>query len=76
MSLPVITIGDIRAAGPCYDPTRYLPEGWTGTIVDILEDERIPEGDRVWVAQALNYALDLRARIHFLILLIELGYKV
>ena len=44
-----ITINNIRAFDPCYDPTRYLPEDWTGTIVDILNVKECPAQDRLWV---------------------------
>lgn len=48
-----MTIKDIRALGPCYDPSRYLSEDWSGTVVDILLLEHIPSDDRVWVATQL-----------------------
>ena len=44
-----ITINDIRCWNPCYDPTRYLPEGWRGTALDILAVEDCPAVDRLWV---------------------------
>ena len=43
------TINDIRSWEPCYDPTRYLPEGWRGTALDILAVENCPAIDRLWV---------------------------
>ncbi len=43
------TLDDIRALKPCYDPTRYAPEDWSGTLVDILRAEQIPADDRIWV---------------------------
>lgn len=43
------TIDDIRALSPCYDPTRYLPEDWTGTALDILRVEECPAEDRLYV---------------------------
>ena len=45
-----LTIKDLRDLKPCYDPTRYLPEDWTGTICDLLKTEEIPGKDRLWVA--------------------------
>jgi len=51
------TIDDIRALGPCYDPSRYLPEDWTGTAIDILKMENVPPADRLWV---VSYWLDDR----------------
>ena len=43
------TIGDIRKLGPCYDPSRYLPEDWRGTAADVLAVEACPAVDRLWV---------------------------
>lgn len=44
-----LTIQDIRDIEPCYDPTEYLPEDWSGTIIDILNVEDCPAIDRLWV---------------------------
>ena len=43
------TIDDIRSWTPCYDPSRHLPEGWSGTAVDILKMDSVPLDDRIWV---------------------------
>ncbi len=48
--LNLLTLSDLRALKPCYDPVKYLPEGWKGTILDILNIEECPTDDRVWVA--------------------------
>lgn len=45
----IYTIEDIRRHGPCYDPSQYIPEDWTGTVVDILRFYGVPELDRIWV---------------------------
>ncbi len=47
--MKTFTIDDIRTLGPCYDPARYLPEGWSGTALDILAVEDCPAEDRLWV---------------------------
>lgn len=47
--MKTFTIDDIRQLGPCYDPSRYLPEDWTGTALDILAVEDCPAEDRLWV---------------------------
>lgn len=47
--LKVFTIDDIRAWSPCYDPARFLPEGWQGTALDILAVGECPAEDRLWV---------------------------
>lgn len=39
----------LRSYDPCYDPSRYLPEDWTGTVIDILNHKEIPHFDKLWV---------------------------
>ena len=34
---------------PCYPPTRYFSEDWEGTLIEVLQDERIWARDRIWV---------------------------
>jgi hypothetical protein len=48
-----VTLAEIRALDPCYDPSRYAPEGWTGTLLDILDATHIPAADRIWVVTGL-----------------------
>ena len=45
------TLKNIRDLNPCYDPIRYLPEDWTGDVVDILEHPDIPPIDKLWVVE-------------------------
>ena len=47
--MQTFTIDDIRSWNPCYDPARYLHEGWQGTALDILAVEDCPARDRLWV---------------------------
>ena len=47
--MKTFTISDIRSFAPCYDPSRYLPEGWCGTALDVLGVEACPAVDRLWV---------------------------
>jgi hypothetical protein len=47
--LKYFTMADIRSWEPCYDPIKYLPENFKGTAITILEDNRIPFPDRLWV---------------------------
>lgn len=47
--MKTLTIEQIRSFGPCYDPARYLPETFNGTLKDILENKKIPVKDRLWV---------------------------
>ncbi len=44
-----ITLQEIRELNPCYDPANYLPENWTGTVLDILNVNECPSKDRLWV---------------------------
>ena len=48
-TLETKTISNIRDLDPCYDPTKYLPEDWTGTAIDVLKVEACPAEDRLWV---------------------------
>ena len=57
--MKTITINDIRSLNPCYDPKRYLPENWKGTLVDILEVNECPLKDRLWaVTRFLDDKID------------------
>jgi hypothetical protein len=58
--LPVFTIDDIRGFGPCYDPSRYLAEDWTGTALDVLDVTDCPAADRIWVALGMMSENDRR----------------
>jgi hypothetical protein len=49
MRLKKFTIEDIRSWGPCYDPTRHLPEGWKGNALEIAENGNVPFVDVLWV---------------------------
>ena len=55
-----ITINDIRGFGPCYDPSRYLPEDWTGTALDVLGVLDCPAADRIWVVRGMMSNNDRR----------------
>jgi len=43
------TLEQLRECKPCYDPVKYLPEGWKGTVIDILNIENCPAEDRIWM---------------------------
>ena len=47
--MKVFTIADVRSWKPCYDPSRHLPEDWTGTALDMLEHLSIPDKDKLWL---------------------------
>jgi hypothetical protein len=42
-------VADITEWNPCYPPTKHLPEDWSGTVIDILDNKNIPFEDRLWV---------------------------
>lgn len=39
---------EIRSWKPCYDPSKYLPENWQGTAIDILKQDGISHSDKMW----------------------------
>ncbi len=47
--MKTFTINDILSWHPCYHPIKHLPEGWSGTALDILKADSIPYMDRLWV---------------------------
>jgi hypothetical protein len=48
--MKLLTMSDLRATEPCYDPAKYASEDWTGTVLDILRAEAVPPNDRIWLA--------------------------
>lgn len=48
--MKIYTLQDVRSFGPCYDPAQVLPEGWRGTLLDILRLESISSEDKIWFA--------------------------
>ena len=48
--LKQLNIESILAWKPCYHPSKHLPENWTGTIINLLDNKDIPHGDRIWLA--------------------------
>jgi len=47
--MKTFTLADVRSWKPCYDPSKYLPEGWSGTVVDVLKHDLVPPQDKLWV---------------------------
>jgi len=62
--LKTFTIETIRSFLPCYDPIRYLPEGWAGTVVDILKHNTIPAANKLWVVLRKECLDDRTLRLH------------
>lgn len=47
--MKVFDVKTINSWEPCYPPTKYLPEDWSGTVLDILDHKEIPFNDKLWV---------------------------
>ena len=47
--LHTLTWADFKKFEPCYDPQERYGD-FSGTILDILKDKRIPAKDSIWVA--------------------------
>ena len=61
--LKTITLNDIRKWYPYYDPSKYAPENWKGTAIDILKAEQIPALDRLWCILRREVIDDKTARL-------------
>jgi hypothetical protein len=48
--MKTFNVSDIRKLDPCTDPTKYVKESWTGTVIDILSLNDVPPEHRLWVA--------------------------
>ena len=56
-------IAFIRSKKPCYDPARYLPEGWSGSVKGILRHRDIPAKDKLWVVLRKDLLNDKTLRL-------------
>jgi len=56
-------IAFIRSKHPCYDPTRYLPEGWKGSVKGILRHRDMPAKDKIWVVLRKDLLNDKTLRL-------------
>ena len=45
-SIPV-TIADIRSKDICQDPVNWIPEGWSGTLLDLYNLENLENFNKV-----------------------------
>lgn len=61
--MKVLTIKDLRDLEPCYDPSKYLSEDWSGTIVDFLKIDEIPFEDRLWAVLRSDFVSDKLMRL-------------
>ena len=59
----IFTIEDLRSWNPCYDPVKHIPEGWSGTALDILRMDNIPSADKFWVVFHENIIDDRTLRL-------------
>jgi len=60
--LRVLTWWDFESFNPCYDPQERYGD-FSGTIIDILKDERIPAKDRIWAATRRDILDDRTLRL-------------
>lgn len=58
-----LTIETIRSWKPCYDPTKYLNEDWTGTVLDLLDNKVIPIQDRFWCVLRTDFLSEKLLRL-------------
>lgn len=58
-----LTIQDIRDLNPCYSPNKFLPEDWSGDIMDILKLEQVPAKDRIWVVVRQEFMSDRELKL-------------
>lgn len=61
--MKTLTIADIRNLRPCYDPIKFLPETWSGTIIDILDIKECSFEDRLWVILNTEFVSDKLMRL-------------
>ena len=53
--MKTFTNEDLRKFDPCYDPIKYLKDDETNTILTILDHEKIPFEDKLWVILRNDY---------------------
>jgi hypothetical protein len=51
--MKIFNLEDLRALKPCYDPATKLGSNWSGTLLDILNDSRVPDDDKIWAVTKL-----------------------
>jgi len=47
------TIADVRRNGNFYKFPNYVPETWSGTLIDMLSVTNVPAEDRIWAVTGL-----------------------
>ena len=62
MTLEQLTWSDFDKFSPCYSPKERYGD-FKGTILDILQDDRIPSEDKIWAATRENILDDRTLRI-------------
>jgi len=76
MELKTFSVDDIRKLRPCYDPVTgmdddgnvihpggFVPEGWTGTALDVLKIDACPADDRLWLVLRDEWIDDTTLRL-------------
>lgn len=62
MTLQQLTWKDFEKFGPCYNPQEKYGD-FTGTILEILQDKRIPDNDKIWAATCKGILDDKTLRL-------------
>lgn len=59
-----ITYGMIKDLDPCYDPVKYIPKTWKGTVSNILRLKTVPAPDRLWVCVRRRFLTDKQLNLY------------
>ena len=61
--MKTFTYKDIVSWDPCYDPIKYIPKDWEGTIVDILDLNDCSFKERLWVVLRPDFLSEKLVRL-------------
>lgn len=62
----LISYDEIKAFEPCYDPNKFIPNDWLGTVIDILKMADVPAKDRLWVCVRHQFLTDRQLHLYAL----------
>jgi hypothetical protein len=48
-----VTLAELNALNPCRPAESFLGDGWSGTMLDILNDGRVSDSDKIWAVTKL-----------------------
>jgi hypothetical protein len=61
--MKTFTYADIVSWRPCYSPSLYLKEDWSGNALDLLKIKEIPTKDKFWVVLRKDIINDKTLRL-------------